>query len=264
MAAKVICVVNAKGGCGKTTLSMNMAGAFAGLGLKTALIDGDTQGTAVRWSSAGGPDTTFSANVFSLAEAGSKVSLQVRKHIMDYDLLIIDCPPSIENPVPESAMMVADLVLIPMIPSPNDAWAGRAAKKLLERVAEQREMLAESSGGAIQPVIARIVPNMVHPNANLTKSVLAVIMEFGIPVSASKLGYRIAYQEAAADATDVVTVGQGRTEASIEMIVLIDEVVGLLGLKKPSALVKLAKVAKKTKQAEKAKQANAEAKAKVA
>ena len=40
MTAKVILVTNQKGGCGKTTLSMNLAG-IIGSKFKVLLIDGD-------------------------------------------------------------------------------------------------------------------------------------------------------------------------------------------------------------------------------
>ena len=44
-----ILVINAKGGCGKTTLATNLAAIYAGLGVETALVDHDPQQSALSW-----------------------------------------------------------------------------------------------------------------------------------------------------------------------------------------------------------------------
>jgi len=46
-----ILVLNAKGGCGKTTLATNLAGYYAARGEVTALLDYDPQGSAMKWLS---------------------------------------------------------------------------------------------------------------------------------------------------------------------------------------------------------------------
>ena len=45
----VIAIVNQKGGTGKTTLSINLASAFADL-YHTLLLDADPQGSALDWA----------------------------------------------------------------------------------------------------------------------------------------------------------------------------------------------------------------------
>jgi len=44
-----VLVANAKGGCGKTTVSTNLATAFANAGLHTALADNDRQRSCLTW-----------------------------------------------------------------------------------------------------------------------------------------------------------------------------------------------------------------------
>ena len=62
---KVITVAQQKGGAGKTTLAVTLAGAFVARGLSVALLDSDPQGTLGRWFMArvaarGTPDMEFS------------------------------------------------------------------------------------------------------------------------------------------------------------------------------------------------------------
>jgi chromosome partitioning protein len=50
MTAKIITVANQKGGSGKTTVSMQVAGTLARRGNKVLVVDADPQGTATRWA----------------------------------------------------------------------------------------------------------------------------------------------------------------------------------------------------------------------
>ena len=55
----IISVLNQKGGVGKTTLSINLASAFALAGESTLLIDADPQSSALDWQASREGDTLF-------------------------------------------------------------------------------------------------------------------------------------------------------------------------------------------------------------
>ena len=123
MTAKIIVVVNQKGGAGKTTVSMQLAGTLGRRGHKVLVIDADPQATATRWAASAAEGQAFPASLSGLSAAGGKVHREAQKYVEDYAFIVIDCPPAADSAVPQSALMIADLALVPVIPSPLDLWA---------------------------------------------------------------------------------------------------------------------------------------------
>lgn len=92
MSAKIVTVFNQKGGCGKTTVSMHIAGTLGVRGCKTLLVDMDEQGTATRWAAQAPEEKPFPASVIGLAPSGGAMHREVRKFMADYDYIVVDCP----------------------------------------------------------------------------------------------------------------------------------------------------------------------------
>lgn len=186
MTAKVVTVFNQKGGCGKTTIAMSLAGALGLRGFKALVVDMDPQGTASRWASAAPEDRPFPASVMSLAPMEGKMHREVKNHMDKFDVIFIDCPPAMNSAAPTSAMLVSDLALIPLVPSPADIWAAESAKKLAEAAQANNETL-----------VARIVANMVQRSTSLAKELLELLDEDKeFPLLKSTLGSRAAFREA--------------------------------------------------------------------
>lgn len=212
---KIISVANQKGGAGKTTLAMLLAGVYAHRGWKVLVVDADPQATATRWASAAPEDEPFPATVSGLAAAGEKIHREVRKYVGDYDIIFIDCPPAVESPVPLSSFMIADLVLVPVLPSPADVWATRAIEALIERAQDFNETLQ-----------ARIVPNRVKDTTIARESMKFMRHSFRIQCTRSMLGDRTAYQQSVAMGSIVKA-----SKAAGEVEVLADEILDMLGLR---------------------------------
>src|SRR5574340_23917 len=184
MSAKVISVFNQKGGCGKTTVAMHLAGTLGLRGKKTLVADMDPQGTSMRWYASSSDEKPFPSSVVSLAETGEKIHRALKNHINDYDYIIVDCPPSIDSPVPSIALLVSDLALIPAVPSPADIWAIVEAKRLAEKVLAINVSL-----------MLRVIANMVQKNISITRQALAVLDEDeAMPLLTTRLGLRAAYR----------------------------------------------------------------------
>src|SRR5919112_2808410 len=218
MTAKIITVCNQKGGSGKTTLSMQLAGALARRGNKVLVVDADPQGTATRWAATAEDEKPFPASVVGLSAASTKVHREVKKFVDDYQYIIIDCPPAADSPVPQSALLIADLALVPIIPSPLDMWAAVGIRQVIENV-----------GGINEELKSRLVLNQLQPNTTLAKESLEVLPEFGIDLCKTYMRQRQVYRQSAVFGQTVHDFG-GKAAAAVEEVeALTDEVLALLG-----------------------------------
>ena len=217
MAAKIIVVVNQKGGSGKTTLSMQLAGTLGRRGYRILVVDADPQGTATRWAASSEDDTPFPATVAGLAPAGGKIHREVKKYVANYEYIIIDCPPSVDSPVPQSALLIADLALVPVVPSPADLWAARGIKQLIENAENINEDLD-----------VRLIANMVQPRTTLGKDALEILDDFGIPLTDSSLHLRTVYRESTLYGSTVHIFGSRARPAIEEIESLTDELLKIL------------------------------------
>jgi chromosome partitioning protein len=223
MAAKVLAIVNQKGGVGKTTLSMQLAGTLALRNRRVLVIDADPQGTASRWAASAPDEQPFPAVVVSLAAAGNKLHREVVKLAEDYDYIIIDCPPAVDSVNSRSALLIADLALVPVIPSPPDLWASTGIARLIDEVATVNAELR-----------ALLVLNLCQANRLLLKDSTMVLQDFQLPLAKQQLGLREAYRQSSVYGTTVHTMGPKAELAAREMNALADEIVTMMY---PSLLV---------------------------
>lgn len=128
--AKVITIAQQKGGAGKTTLAAHLAVALSQTGNRVAVVDIDPQGSLSFWhrireEKFGEGFTGLNFSSVSGWRVGSEIS-RLRK-LQDY--IIIDSPPHTETEA-RTAIRCADLILIPVQPSPTDLWATKATLDL--------------------------------------------------------------------------------------------------------------------------------------
>lgn len=111
----VLVMASQKGGAGKTTLTGHLAVAASGIG-PVVVIDTDPQGSLTSWWNRRGSDTPAISRPPRLRDLGDVLD-GLRKAGMA--LAIIDTPPAITASIRE-VIRVADLVVIPVRPSPHD------------------------------------------------------------------------------------------------------------------------------------------------
>lgn len=216
MAAKIITVFNQKGGAGKTTVSMGLAGAFGLRRRKTMLVDLDDQGTATISVSQATEDKPFPATCVNLSHS-TQPHLEIRKFLADYDFVVIDCPPAIKSEAPSIALLISDLGIIPVGGSGGNLWASNQAKKLGKQ--------AQTTNPALK---LRTVGNM-DQNVKLIREVFeALAQDEEIPMFDTRLGYRAAYKEAEALGQAVAQFAGKRNPATREIDSLVDEVLAVI------------------------------------
>ncbi len=124
----VLAVASQKGGSGKTTLAGHLAVEAERQGAgPVALIDTDPQGSLAAWWNARAAETPVFVETYVSRLADDLGKLRSA----GVALVVIDTPPAITQTIVE-VVRAADLVLIPVRPSPHDLGAAGATVDLIE------------------------------------------------------------------------------------------------------------------------------------
>ena len=191
---RTISVISQKGGAGKTTLAIHLAGAGASAGLSALILDADPQATASQWSHwRGGADpevvdcaspTLLSRKVQQAADLGA-------------ELVIIDTPPHADIMARE-ACKLADLILIPCRPQAFDLSAVEATAELVKAAGKPAFVLF-MGGPQRAPTTYKDARELIEGGEGLEG--------MGVPVAPVMLTQRAIYHHSTA---------QGKTAAEAE------------------------------------------------
>lgn len=133
---KVIAVTGRKGGIGKSTLSGNLAAELVAQGRSVLLLDADPQGSIVAWGNLGEGVLRQIVQPIDAANP-SAFKKTVQELGKKRDRVIIDTPPGFAEPA-LLAMALADLVLLPVGPSPLDLLPASDALRLAREARKAR------------------------------------------------------------------------------------------------------------------------------
>jgi chromosome partitioning protein len=180
----IVAFLNQKGGVGKTTLSLHVAGAWAARGRRVIVIDADPQGSALDWSeqrAREGLPRLF--GVLGLARDTLHVEAPAIARGVHH--VLIDGSPRIA-PLMRSAMLAADLVVVPAQPSPFDGWASGEILRLLQEARVYRPQLA-----------ARLALNRCGARTVIARETAKALTKHEPPVLAARVGQRVVFADAA-------------------------------------------------------------------
>ena len=137
----IIAVANQKGGAGKTTTCLNLAGGLAESGYAVLVVDADPQASALNWRNNAGEDSHLGFDLIALPNSTIHKDLPALARRSEYEVILIDCPPggvlkgSRTDDITRSAMLAAHIILIPVQPSPLDYQAAATMLPLLRDTA---------------------------------------------------------------------------------------------------------------------------------
>jgi chromosome partitioning protein len=207
--AVVITVAQQKGGAGKTTLAANLAAALAGR-RRVAVLDIDPQHTLARWHALRAL-RPGAAPILLSDVSGWRLATELEKLRRSHDVLIVDSPPQIDTDA-KLAVRGADLVLVPLQPSPPDLWAAEGTLKL---AADEKRP-------------ARLVLNRAPASGKLRQQVEGEISRKGELLLAATLGNRTGFASAFAQGLGVTETAP-RSVAAAELLALLAEIEGIVG-----------------------------------
>ncbi len=203
---QIVTIAQQKGGSGKTTLAAHLALAWALTpDMTVAVIDVDPQGSLGEWFETRERSLGDEAGLGFRTASGWGARREARAMARDYDLVVLDTPPKSDTEARPS-IEIADLVVVPVQPSPVDLWATQATLDLARK---------EDS-----PAV--LVVNRVPPRARLTEDMAAVMADLPDAAATNRLGNRVAFAEAMGRGR-TVTETQAGGKAAAEVAALADE-----------------------------------------
>ncbi len=205
----VIAVLNQKGGVGKTTISTHIGRALQLRGHEVVLVDSDPQGSARDWSAVDVEQLLTTVGI-------DRPTIERDVKRLRADFVVIDGAPQASD-LAVSALKAADLVLIPVQPSPYDIWA---TADLVDLVKQRIEITDGKLKAAF--IVSRAITGTI-----ISGEVRDALAGYDLPVLDTTLYQRVSYPTTAAKGTTVLD-SNVDPAASAEINSLVSEALVLL------------------------------------
>ena len=166
----MIAVINLKGGCGKSTIAVNLACELSAGGDSVLLLDNDAQGTATHWLSKG--QLPVRGEFMPLENDADGERLVRTVSVSNERYVVLDAPAHV-GAAAQAAGKIADLLLVPVTPSGVDLVATQMVVKLVQEARVRRRSGAPK---------CLIIPSKVDRRTDAGRLVEDQLRSFGEPV----------------------------------------------------------------------------------
>ena len=176
MDIKRILVVNTKGGCGKTTITTNIASHYAQRGLNVRLFDHDNQGSSLAWINRRSASFNQIHGVDASKNQDHRLTRSWKLRVPpETDVSIIDTPAGADIMELSALFQTNDSIIIPVLPSPIDIHAtAHFIKNLLTTGKARKKMIRIA-----------VVANRVRKNTLVYQSLQRFLSSLNIPFVSS-------------------------------------------------------------------------------
>ena len=174
----VIAVVSAKGGTGKSTVTLNLAGALSSMNRSVLVIDADPQGSVALWS-----ENSKQKEPAILLEPSPTILKKIKKIAKKYDYILFDSPPTFRKRM-RSVIRISDMLIVPVSPGLADFWSTQNMLELYFNEKEKRPKLD-----------ARLLISRVDRRTRMGREFRPFLERLSIPIFVTEIPQRVIFSE---------------------------------------------------------------------
>jgi len=168
-----IVVANAKGGSGKTTVATNLVSAYAAAGKRAALFDFDPQGSSTQWLKLRSSELPEIHAIPAYQYGKCPVTKSFAQRVPSaVERVVVDTPAGLKGLALRDQIKGADVILIPVVPSPIDVLA----------TADFIEELTLARRSSCFDARIALVANRVKKNTKMREVLRHFLADLDIPV----------------------------------------------------------------------------------
>lgn len=210
----IIVVGSEKGGTGKTTIATNLAIVRAQKGCDILLLDSDPQGSSIDFARVRDAEG-HQPEISCASITGRILSNELRKLRDKYDDIVVDVGGR-DSISLRSALLEADIAVIPFLPSQFDVWSMERLDLVIGEARALNEKLR---------TIAFLNKVDSNPKISLVEEAASLSTELeNIMLSSIRVGYRVSFRRSVAEGQAVTELNKKDDKSIAEIMKLYNEV----------------------------------------